>query len=54
MFYLDEKGKVCEFSMEQAEEVISFLRSKGIAYQYSGLSVEQQIEFGWIKLKTID
>ena len=29
-----------------------FLRSKGYALPYLGLSVEQQIEYGWIKLQT--
>ena len=33
------------------EEGISFLRSKGYALPYMGISVEQQIEWGWIKLK---
>lgn len=31
--------------------VIDYLRSKGYALPWMGLSVEQQIEFGWIKLK---
>lgn len=50
VFYLDEKGKVCELSMEQSEEVISFFRSKGIAYQFNGITVEEQIKRGYIKL----
>lgn len=32
-------------------DVIDYLRKKGYAVRYDGLSVEQQIEFGWIKLK---
>lgn len=28
-----------------------YLRSKGYALPWMGLSVEQQIEFGWVKLK---
>ena len=28
-----------------------FLRSKGYALSYNGISVEEQIEFGWTKLK---
>lgn len=28
-----------------------FLRSKGYALPWNGITVEQQIEFGWIKLK---
>jgi len=29
-----------------------FLRSKGYALPYNGLSVEKQIEYGWVKLAT--
>ena len=29
-----------------------YLRSKGYALPYLGISVEKQIEFGWVKLKT--
>lgn len=31
---------------------IDFLRSKSFALPYMGLSVEKQIEYGWVKLKT--
>ena len=31
--------------------IFDFLRSKGYALPYNGLSVEQLIEYGWIKLK---
>lgn len=30
---------------------IDFLRSKGYALPWMGVSVEQQVEYGWIKLK---
>lgn len=30
---------------------LDYLRSKGYALSYMGLSVEKQIEYGWIKLK---
>lgn len=30
--------------------IIDYLRSKGYAVPYMGLSVEKQIEYGWIKL----
>lgn len=33
-----------------ATQAIDFLRSNGYALPYLGLSVEQQIEYGWIKL----
>tara|TARA_B100000378_G_scaffold236018_1_gene202678 strand:- start:2565 stop:3005 length:441 start_codon:yes stop_codon:yes gene_type:complete len=32
--------------------VFDYLRSKGYALPYNGLSVEDQIEYGWIKIKT--
>ena len=32
-------------------EAIDFLRSKGYALPWMGISVEEQIEFGWVKLK---
>lgn len=31
-------------------EVTDFLRSKGYALPYMGLSVEQQVEYGWVRL----
>lgn len=31
--------------------IVDFLRSKGYALPWNGISVEEQIEFGWIKLK---
>lgn len=31
---------------------IDYLRSKGYALPFRGLSVEQLVEYGWIKLKT--
>lgn len=32
--------------------VYDSLRSKGYALPYNGISVEEQIEFGWVKFKT--
>jgi len=32
-------------------KVVDYLRSKGYALPFMGLSVEKQIEYGWIKLK---
>lgn len=31
---------------------VDYLRSKGYALDWNGITVEQQIEYGWIKLKT--
>lgn len=32
-------------------EAVDFLRSRGYALPWMGVSVEQQIEWGWIKIK---
>ena len=34
------------------QNISDFLRSKGYALPFMGLSVEQIVEFGWVKLKT--
>lgn len=36
---------------ELTPQAFDFLRSKGYALPFMGISVEQQIEWGWIKLK---
>lgn len=33
--------------------IVDFLRSKGYALPYMGLSVDQQISYGWVKLKEV-
>lgn len=38
----------------QFQHAIDYLRSIGIALPYMGLSVEKQVEYGWIKLKEND
>lgn len=37
-------------SIEQSTSTIDFLRSKGYALPWMGLSVEKQIEYGWVKI----
>ena len=37
-------------SMEVAETIISFLRSKGYAFQCNGRSIEEQVESGDVEL----
>lgn len=32
-------------------QIVDYLRSKGYALHWMGLSVEKQIEYGWVKLK---
>jgi hypothetical protein len=33
------------------QPVVDYLRSKGYALPYMGISIEKQLEYGWIKLK---
>ena len=35
----------------QASQLSDYLRSKGYALPWNGISIEQQIEWGWIKIK---
>jgi len=47
-----EKGMpATEFHVFQVQTALDFLRSKGYALPWMDLSVEKQIEYGWIKLK---
>jgi hypothetical protein len=48
LIYFNEE----EITFQDSEKISSSLRSKGYALPYNGVSVEQQIEYGWIKLKT--
>lgn len=41
-----ENGDIWELTFES----VDFLRSRGYAIPYNGVSVEQQLEYGWIKL----
>ena len=34
-----------------ADRKVDYLRSKGYAIPWNGISVEEMIEFGWVKLK---
>lgn len=45
--WLNKEGYHRQFTSEMADT----LRSKGYALPWVGLSIEQQIEFGWVKLK---
>lgn len=40
------------YTGRQVLSVIDYLRSKGYALPWMGISVEKQIDFGWIKLIT--
>jgi hypothetical protein len=44
------KGGYCGFGAGTGEWVSSYLRSKGYALPFMGLSVEKMIEYNWIKL----
>lgn len=47
----DEKDIERAHTTFEALLIIDFLRSKGYAIPYMGISVEQQMEWGWVKLK---
>lgn len=46
---IESAKKYMKFEIEKSS-VVDYLRSKGYALPYMGLSVEKQIEYGWIKL----
>lgn len=52
--YFISKNPIYHISMECVEDnciyVFDYLRSKGYALPWMGLSVEKQIEYGWIRL----
>lgn len=41
----------CEWTLWNHSQVTDYLRSKGYALPYMGLSVEKLIEYNWVKLK---
>lgn len=47
--WINSNGR-CEWTLFNHLKVYDYLRSKGYALPYMGLSVEQQIEYGWVKL----
>lgn len=48
--YLINKGKQFAFRCEHYVIIYQYLQSKGYALPYMGLSVEQLVEYGWVKL----
>lgn len=46
------KGGYCGFGAGTGQWVSDYLRSKGYALPFMGLSVEKLVEYGWVKLKT--
>jgi hypothetical protein len=49
--FVNQENKLYR-SFEDISFVNDYLRSKGYALPYNGISVEEQIEFGWTVLKT--
>ncbi|OPC11944.1 hypothetical protein BAX93_05435 [Elizabethkingia meningoseptica] len=47
----DEDGKVVQYDTFRISMIIDYLRSKGYALPWMGLSVEKLVEYGWVKLK---
>lgn len=53
LWYKDEyTAEMPPFALPNYLDAYDYLRSKGYALSFNGLSVEKQIEYGWIKLKT--
>lgn len=51
IFSRDDNRNWFQYDAERFLEVTDFLRSRGYAISWMGLSVEKLIEYGWIKLK---
>lgn len=51
IFSRDDNRNWFQYDAERFLEVTDFLRSRGYAVPWMGLSVEQLIEYGWIKIK---
>lgn len=39
------------YSIKESLNVVDFLRHNGYAFEWMGLSVEQLVSFGWVKLR---
>lgn len=48
---IDNIKQHCRIYAMQSSLISDYLRSKGYALPWNGITVEEQIEFGWIKLK---
>lgn len=48
---IDENGNVFQYDVGRIIEVSDFIRSKGYALPWRDLSVQDLIDYGWIKLK---
>lgn len=48
--YLIKEGKQFAFRCEHYVVIYQYLQSKGYALPFMGLSVEQLVEYGWVKL----
>lgn len=50
-FSIDEAGGVYDYCCNRILNVMDYLRSKGYAVPWLDLSVDDLIEYGWVKLK---
>ncbi len=50
---LSKEDNIYKSGITRVVEAIDYLRSRGYALPYMGISVQQQIEKGWIKLKEV-
>lgn len=46
------RGMRPTMNITECSSVIDYMRSKGYGVPFNGVSIEQQLEYGWIKLKT--
>lgn len=51
IFSRDDNRNWFQYDAERILEVTDFLRSRGYALPWMGLSVEEQVNRGWVKLK---
>jgi hypothetical protein len=47
----NSEDKEFQIFFRETFQCIDFLRSKGYALPFNGVSVEKQVEYGWIKLQ---
>lgn len=54
IFSRDEAGNVYQYDTERILMIIDYLRSRGYVLPWLDTTLEKQIEYGWVKLKTLN
>lgn len=49
--FMAELDKIYSLGFYKASQIVDYLRSKGYALPFNGISVKEQINRGWVKLK---